>query len=170
MQNLLENQLVRKYFACESFGGHKLCTKQGYCKQYMAYRIIQAMQEPIKSGEKMLELYHDGRVVEEISVGNHNQFHSWFLRLPSQFQPPKKEMECLILGHMCDNCGGEIWEHKKSPSPSKAEFECKHNYGAVGVGCMPWCKDRSAPQDDICMEHTCCTYQSICCVCKKRKK
>lgn len=99
--NLLENELVKKYFG----NRHESCPpgcNYGH-EEKMAYRILAAMQEPIKKGERYLFIQNyevpgsnssGYQEILEIESGyDYNIFHPLFLRLPSGFQTPEKE-EC----------------------------------------------------------------------------
>lgn len=89
--NLLENELVKKYFG----NRHESCPpgcNYGH-EEKMAYRILAAMQEPIKNGERCLNIFGK-EPIEDIWNGEMKlDLHAYILRLPSGFQTPEKE-EC----------------------------------------------------------------------------
>ena len=86
--NILDNELVQKYF------GDSVPDDYGD----MAMRILQAMQEPIKKGER--SLVFSGNSFYEVEATEdrepYGEFHPQQLRLPSEFQPKdeKKESCC----------------------------------------------------------------------------
>lgn len=83
--NILENSLVVKYFGC----GCK--AEKTNCPERMAYRVLQAMQEPIRKGEKFLSLYADGTLNEAMADKDDDKiWHSDLLRLPDQFQTERE--------------------------------------------------------------------------------
>lgn len=88
---ILDNELVKKYFGCDP-----KCKKPNpmTCRLVMARDVLDAMQKPIKPGEKSLVLHPiDNTWVEETSVGcDSPRFFS--LRLPEKFQ--KQKCECWI--------------------------------------------------------------------------
>ena len=89
--NLLDNELVKKYFACDVIKGPwcGICgTGHPYTCGRVALRILDSMQQPIKNGERYLRAYNDGKVVEcVLSDGSYDLFHFGDLRLPDKFQP-----------------------------------------------------------------------------------
>lgn len=97
--SLLENELVKKYF-----GDQPGDITGDYC--IMAYRVLAAMQEPIKKGERYLaflsndlirEYTADCNVAGGVLLGH--------LRLPSRFQTPEK---CEHKEQKCMTCGVEF--------------------------------------------------------------
>jgi hypothetical protein len=104
--SLLDNELVRKYFDVPIRGPN---TMESEVRQWMSLRIIEAMQAPIKRGERFLvvnNVDNEIRVLEEI-WGGKDYFgpHFYELRLPDRFQwkfelPRKKLHECN-----CEFCG-----------------------------------------------------------------
>lgn len=150
--NILENELVRKYFGCHCPPEQN--TLAGYhpenCSdKAIALRILQAMQEPIKKGESYLNSANknDWIRLDDCPI-DIEDFHPFGLRLPDQFQSPKPSTaKCLhktsgcycsysITGHEC--CGylnhhiGCICHLQKpcshQSSPAK---ECSHCTGIL---------------------------------------
>lgn len=84
MQNILDNELVCKYFG--------EITDPGIWKYEIAYNILQAMQEPIRRIDKYLCIHRNEKTGEisfceargNISLENH--WHPECLRLPDKFQ------------------------------------------------------------------------------------
>lgn len=83
MTSILENELVRKYFGCNP--------ELNYphdCQALMALRVLTAMQEPIKKGERYLDVLRDLTIDERVAETDWGiGLHMGYLRLPSQFQP-----------------------------------------------------------------------------------
>lgn len=79
---ILDNELVRKYFS--AFGNGET----------MAERVLTAMQEPIKKGDKYLQLANgEWREMEWGLPKTITGFHGFDLRLPSRFQAQEKRDE-----------------------------------------------------------------------------
>lgn len=134
--SILDNERVRKYFQCD----------RGHCPKWhkdqiepdylecMALRVLQAMEEPIKKGEKYLDLSnadyreknHLGQLPAMIADGDLEETHFGFLRLPDRFQPlPEGEKEDGFFCPSCEHCRQldlqETFEHKP-----KKFVKCKH--------------------------------------------
>lgn len=110
VMDLLEHPLIKAYFV-ENHLGHK----DGMCDDLVALRIIQAMQQPIKKGERYLmhrqipdmfgETTFDGEDIYNVAG-----FHPFALRLPDRFQvteelkpePQKCCVACEESVHMND--------------------------------------------------------------------
>lgn len=130
---LLENELVRKYFECQDVTEHHVA---GVCER-MALRVLEAMEQPIKKGEKYLASkdtydvttygnFTEVRVNEDDISG---YFHPYLIRLPSRFQaqpPAKKECECL------DHSSCQCVCHK--PRPEQREGPAKKECCAYSEG------------------------------------
>lgn len=92
---LLENPLVLKYFGCGTESGS--CNGPHVCIDMRARRVIEAMEQQIKKGEKFLWSFDDGKTWEEhIVTGAEDDkiFHPFNLRLPDRFQPPVEQKTC----------------------------------------------------------------------------
>ena len=117
MTNILDNELVKKYF-----GNLDSRSKERRRNWAMADAVLSAMQEPIRKGQRVLR--HDGMgdhaVWTESIVGDEdkfytqatNEWHPGLLILPPAFQ--KKECRAGFL--KCRDCGEEII-HKPKPAP-----------------------------------------------------
>lgn len=84
MTDLLDNQLVLLYF-------------QPNIKEMRANAdlVMRGMQEPIKVGERMLQLSPDGLSWEETKAeGNWQVFHPTALRLPNKYQSSLVRVTC----------------------------------------------------------------------------
>lgn len=128
---LLENELIQKYFGCNECRDHIRISESA--DRHTSQRILQAMAEPVKVDELYLAISDQG-----IPSGPHTftssdvwKFHCQWLRLPDQFQPKRELISC-------PNCGTVFGKAKMAKKPDP----CTHNYGVMGVGCMPWCKER----------------------------
>lgn len=85
--NILDNELVKKYFYDEN----KL-----QARTYMAYLIVEGMQQVINKGERCLMIGQNGAVTETVWMGDPLLgIRSNAIRLPDPFQ--KKEF--------CEYCG-----------------------------------------------------------------
>ncbi len=91
---LLNNELVLKYF-----GGHDGKHIDGMCDDLIALRVIQAMQEPIKKGEKYLIWDSITSFVKEDESFSTLGPGVVSLRLPDRFQK-RLTMGC-IHGEEC---------------------------------------------------------------------
>lgn len=89
--NILENELVRKYFADDC----TLC--QNWPVQGLAWHVLNAMQEPIKNNETYLHIGSDGKVIERINNDGAVDFkiHVSSLRLPDRFQSTDKKGDAM---------------------------------------------------------------------------
>jgi hypothetical protein len=136
--SLLEHPLVRKYFG--DFATQAWTTSLPFPeKEFMALRILDAIQQPIRNGERYLEWDRViEKVFERISDGEKVPYGNIALRLPDSFQcrcsvqdicrvhpekamnrfqtPEKKEMRYCehILINGCSQCD------LISPAPDKA--------------------------------------------------
>lgn len=81
--SILDNELVKKYFECER---GCVCKWRGI-GDHMCRKIVIAMQQPIKKGERYLGLDMDGAVCERNIYPSSENLHPFSLRLPDQFQP-----------------------------------------------------------------------------------
>jgi hypothetical protein len=89
--NILENELVNKYFGCNAQTGCDC--PSGECAPQMAYRILKAMQEVINKGERCLMVGQNGVITETTWMSDPLfGIRSNALRLPSAHQP-KAEKE-----------------------------------------------------------------------------
>ena len=114
MNNILDNELVLKYFGDNS--------RDPFCNQRMAYNILRAMEEPIKKGDKYLELMVNGIVREKLAEGVSyvvygDPLHPYYLRLPDRFQKQECDCKCHSVHAGLCKCGVE------GPTP---EPECRH--------------------------------------------
>lgn len=121
--NILNNEKVREYFGDCGQSCDKPCSK-------MADSILTAMQQPIKKGERCLEIFLAQLPLEirEINDRVLDGFHPNYLRLPDRFQPSAsvvQKKECPNLTVQC-SCGLVIThpdidkvlrEQKPAPEP-----------------------------------------------------
>lgn len=145
--SILDNELVREYFG--QWTDRKNSRETQFYEQ-MSLRVIEAMQQPIKKGDKYLSLIVPGTVSEQVAeVGTLEDFHPYALRLPDRFQ--KKE-----CGHAwfakCIKCGEEadLPEEKRPKSaPEPEKCKCFERLGILSLGHELGCpivKAFSAPE------------------------
>lgn len=121
MTDILENELVQKYFSCEA---HEIQCRNGLdSRDHMAFRVLASMRGPIHKGEKVLrwdvkgpfaeakfyEIYFEG----ELGGG----FHPYELVLPDRFQAGKKECDCHCQHNYC-GCGITCTQPPPAPTLS----------------------------------------------------
>lgn len=155
---LLGNELVKKYFGYKP-GEIIPCNNPQtfYVEERMAYRILQAMSEPIKKGEKYLLSNRLKEVTEHEGQIDYGTWHPVALRLPDRFQPPPEQksesvkQHCWCLGEaqnvFCCQCEHRPC-HKIKPPPERKEGICKakgcwvhydtmmHTWGTGGCDCV----------------------------------
>jgi hypothetical protein len=142
--NILENELVRKYFGsgrCESCFGQS-CVVTGVPDHHacMSFRVLSAMQEPIREGERYLNLFLPTQWRELILRNGPGYvidgWHSSCLRLPDRFQ--KKEIfKCVDPDCPCDKEHRSMsWAELPKPAPENCPTNC-----GPGCGC---CKPADA--------------------------
>lgn len=128
--NLLDNELVRTYFGCRALCTEAHFVNVGYDEheRCIAYRILDAMQQPIRKGERYLDingLSCGAGVKEGVSLLDIYYLHAFYLRLPNAFQPQNQKQENPQCQPMCCAiCGGTV-VHKPTPSPEKCEASIK---------------------------------------------
>lgn len=93
MSDILENELVKKYFGCKQpcpDGYHP-----GTCLSIESERVLRAMQEEIKLGERYIYSDDGGKRWQEV-ISQHvqfvSEFHPFILLLPSRFLRRNKIM------------------------------------------------------------------------------
>lgn len=115
--SILDNELVKKYFGCKAWGG---CPDDE--DEHIALRVILAMQEPIKKGDKYLDIQPRGVIEQGVfseliwkDMDCKNAWHPHKLRLPSWFKT------CDHDGYLkCVNCGKSFTTgHHIQPPPSE---------------------------------------------------
>lgn len=126
MTDLLDNELVRKYFGCPAND----CREHVPCytvEQHMAFRVLHAMQQSIKKGERYLNWSdNDGGFYETMAQGDHDAEnpHWGVLRLPDRFQ--KKECCDQYFGGSCPTCHSV---HSCRPKPEPPKCVCNEILG-----------------------------------------
>ena len=115
MTDILSNELVKTYFEKGSCLGEPK-VYDGNCKHKncMALRVLRAMGEPIKKGDKILE-WHQLGVIETISMDDMSEYHPISLRLPSQFQARLQEV------HIENRRKDDV--PKRGPTPEELAYE-----------------------------------------------
>lgn len=150
--NLLDNELVRKYFGCECEGPHSY-KKMGSCSLIMSGHIIQAMQQPIRKGEKYLDLNYSKVVVAQSGFLSESMvlsnWHPSVLRLPDTFQ--KQECKCQCHMTACGCCVTE-GHNQPTPSPEKCPHaDIGHFHGDISnPSACPEAKPKDEPEKCKC--------------------
>lgn len=112
MTSLLDNESVRKYFYDLKSG----CGAS-------AERVLDAMQQPIRKGDRMIVISQVGDIIwEMVATGEEvmQALHPQYLRLPDEFQ--KQGCQLPEYGMSCPSCG-KVFTHpcpgsfKPIPSP-----------------------------------------------------
>lgn len=148
--DILDNELVKKYFRCKECSVCRDWPVQG-----IAWHVLISMQEPIKKGERYLCIKFNGDIVEESCFAVVFYPHWHCLRLPDRFQKEeKKECDHPYRALRYDTSGTRCMDCMQTMNSDslKSETEkCTHNYGAMGVGCMPGsgCKGRFIIKDEV---------------------
>lgn len=130
---LLDNALIFKYFGCMDENHHPVyhqCNE----KRTIAFKVMEAMEKPIKKGDKVLVLLgcdsEKMEVREDAAPFLTGGFHSYLLRLPDKFQPSeKKECDHNQFKHRCLGCDETIHtEEPKEPEKCECTPACNHGY------------------------------------------
>jgi hypothetical protein len=99
--NILDNELVRKYFGCQ----HKANGRNLICDCVAGdapQKILEAMQQPIRKGEYILQIMPSGEIHDKNAWVDYDGLHLDLLRLPDRFQKKK----CPHLWEIrCSECG-----------------------------------------------------------------
>lgn len=121
--DLLENELVLKYFGCRVLCSEAHFTNMAYDEheRCISTRVLQSMQEPIKKGERFINCHGpngNGQTSESVNetgqwYGYQEPWHPYYLRLPDRFQ--KQEcVHCFCrIKRKCCYC------EEAKPSPEK---------------------------------------------------
>lgn len=119
--SLLENPLIRKYFWPQDWELTPCDDPRQFCvNDYVAGRILKAMEEPIKKGELTLSLAttDDDKVVANTTWDCNDGFHPYLLRLPDRFQAVEKK-GCQHEVIECVNCAKPF--PQSPPAPAETE-------------------------------------------------
>ncbi len=170
--NLLDNELVRKYFTCqirqsgscgrlpegESFHipGDKTC---------LSAAVIRAMQEPIRKGERYL--YICGLRIEE-SVQEHDWDACWHpirLRLPDLFQKTFCSTRLVIGTDKCGACGEMLERQTRHVEEPPEPPKCKHGVKETTIyPCNDCIAEMDKPKDPkcpICGRDSCWQHDAV---------
>lgn len=132
---LLENELLRKYFGDQGNTIMLKCCldRIGSLDERMALRVLDAMEQPIRTGDRYLGYWFSENTFKEdvAERGNIEPYHPGMLRLPSRFQPtpersegPAKK-ECAHCFCRVDRTCCYCKEKKPTPPPACCD---DHNY------------------------------------------
>lgn len=130
--SILDNEWVRKYFGLrrQEFA---CCPNAMAGCGCMALRVLAAMEQPIKKGERYLHLSSDGEVIERVNEYPdivEYAIHVSSLRLPDRFQEKKCEHD--KFKHRCCGCDEVINIVKPDPVEAKiAEMSWAETNNAV---------------------------------------
>jgi hypothetical protein len=125
--NLLDNELVKKYFCYEPAGG-------------WAYRVLEAMHQPIAKGERYLWISSEGKEAEKVftaDVAVFEKYHPFFLRLPDRFQTEEEKVEVYTKYDTCSLCK-TVTEHIceiREPQLAPERGNCVHGPNAQCDSC-----------------------------------
>lgn len=144
--NILDNELVLKYFGCTTAHYRDMKTMKlspCYC---LSIHVLNAMQQPIRKGERILVIESDDSIRSTSAVRDADHIHPFDLRLPDAFQKQP---------HIC-NC-----EFCRSPE-TFVLGETPEEYEKCTTACK--CKSSPSPEKCACvchtglrmMKHSCC--------------
>lgn len=134
--NLIHNELVRKYFGSDTC--LKADTVDHDWLNCMAKNVIEAMQTPIRKGERYLDIYDFKIMIAQSEFLSESMalsdWHPSALRLPDVFQ--KQECACknMQIGYQVhsENVCSEFSDknlaghHYIKPPPSPEKCDCLH--------------------------------------------
>lgn len=143
--NILDNELVRKYFGSD----HNFncdCSSWEH-RALLSESLITAMQQPIRKGDRALEYFVSMDKWQEIvwSLTPSEGYHPVFLRLPDRFQGEK---ECDCPCHTRQGCGICYEDHRK-PQPEAEKCEGWHNSCVACLKCLACKKCICKPADPV---------------------
>lgn len=154
--SLLDNELMQKYFGAAGKDDYEraCCT---------AFNILQAMQEPIRKGDRYL-FWHKDKVTEmvwEDFMATIEESHAEHLRLPDAFQNQEKFC-CDLHQHVPGVTEYPCTMKKPTPSPEKCECSpaCNHGYSEHCNCCGALDKPKDAVEEkimEISMNHGACS-------------
>lgn len=148
---LLENPLVVKYFSSERKAYYPCndpvskMDAAAWDKCAMAYRILQAMSEPIKKGEKFLENDNNGGWDERVTALSEfaeRGFHPFFLRLPDQFQ-----RRCGHNTYPNNYCSCPENQPDQPKRECGYDYQCQHENHRFKLPC-PDCHKKPDPVEE----------------------
>lgn len=164
MKSILDNPLVLRYFGCDGLEHtpsnkaytHWCQTHGSGCEPFISERILQAMQEPIRKGEKYLDLSnswyreknHLGQLpvmIADCDLEPLEEPHFSFLRLPDRFQRQEIDLLCQKCRRDC-KCTSRGLDQ---PTPSDAIGERKeYRYTEQELRAKGWARGTDQPQRD----------------------
>lgn len=152
--NILENELVKKYF------GHN-CRSEQCPESCMSMAILSAMQEPIKKGDHYLAILKPNVITEYKADAEHDSNITYLhLRLPTRFQLPERKNCCCGESESIHRTDGPCYRIESGPPegtkpPSTDWCDKKEVYS--NCPCEHCKKPDPAkcrcPQQDICPVH-----------------
>lgn len=142
--NLLDNELVRKYFGDCFYKNCPMASTITHKREpCMAHGVLSAMQQPIRKGERYLGYFFitEEWQVDDAPQNNNDPFHPAMLRLPDAFQKQEKhnceDAKLLMETHIRVYHSAPAELSKPAP-PEKCEcydlhipgvkYECEHHY------------------------------------------
>lgn len=127
--SILDNELVKKYFGCpHDRNHHDDCAPGCNAQEEYAFRILKAMEAPVREGERVL-YWHGSAVREETTLTDYTgNSPRLFLRLPDQFQPSREKCCEYNKGNCVMRPGGfvEICRDCLKSTTDKPDPVCKH--------------------------------------------
>ena len=131
---LLDNELILKYF-----GENDSRSQDRRTNWAMSARILRAMQEPIKKGERCLIIYIDSTIGEYVNDGmadGEKNIHPQYLRLPDRFQKQERPTCCCGESNTIHRIDGPCYQiDKPTPEPEKCIYD--HGEFLVPHTCKP---------------------------------
>lgn len=166
MIDILQNELVKKYFGCDCGRDgepslHNHFVKET-CEDKLSVNVLKSMQEPIRDGERCLILDGNGWKEWKMSGdGISSTYHPDSLRLPDKFQTAVKMHNCPECGvtHVYlpaqgtqpapENAYCEV--EKSAPCPHYKYLNCGHKPADSGKcncdqGCAGYCPFHGTPK------------------------
>lgn len=143
---LLDNELVRKYF-CRGLGHF-----DHMFDSWAAQRILEAMQQPIRKGERYLGYFFNTEEwkVDDAPQNNNDPFHPAMLRLPDAFQKQEKKCGCGLTWGTIHRFDGPCYVLENTPSPEKCEHGIK--IGFACAECFFRRHPKSKPKDAVALK------------------
>lgn len=129
MTSILDNELVKRYFSAPN--DTPWVSDFPYPeKEFMALRVLKAMEEPVKEGELYLAISEYGKVKgpQAFTSSDNWKFHCQWLRLPDSFQKSREKENVSDYQLKCDNCEGHFVHSCSGKKPDPVEEKISEIY------------------------------------------